>query len=380
MQASLKNIISFFILTTFNGLVWGQDFSKNFFLGKDELVDKVIQNDEYRFQYLITYLRDDSLVKTEGEISGNYFYPASSIKLPIAILVFEKMNELGIQLDDRLVIESEIMCGNTAYIRNSQKNELTFRKMLQQLIVVSDNDHYNAFYHFLSPHYINEKLSEKGYKDIKIYRAFTGCTKEENLITNGWRVLRSDSVVRSGEKMVFPLEAFEANYTYDENKLIGDKHEKDNSILKGPYDFNYNIEVPLDQLHLITLDLYKKSSNWSLNPTQQELLLTWMKEFPKECTSLVYDKRSRLDDHVYKYLFSDIENERAFSKIGLSYGFTTETAIFKCGIKTIVITSSIYTNANKIVNDGDYEYEAIARPFLCRFGNLVLEQVGECNK
>ena len=34
---------------------------------------------------------------------------------------------------------------------------------------------------------------------------------------------------------------------------------------------------------------------------------------------------------------------------------------------------SIYVNENKTLNDNIYEYESIARPFLSKLGNLILE-------
>lgn len=380
MLVSIKNITKIILLTLIGGNAFTQDFSENFYLGKDEFVDKIAQNEEYRFQYTISYFKSDTLISTDTGINGLYYYPASSIKLPIAMLVIEKMNELGLEMDDRLIIDPGSNCGNRAYINNSQKAVLTFRKMLQELIVVSDNDHYNAFYHFLSPHYIHERMKDKGFSGVKIFRAFTGCSKEENLFTNSWKVLRGDSLVAIGKKEEFPLDEFLSLYTYDSKKLIGDRHEKDNIIVKGPYDFNYNIEFPLEELHKVTIDLYSRASSWSVNELQRTLLLEWMEQFPKECSSLGYDKRLKMDDHVFKYIFSDIDQSRTSSKIGLSYGFTTETSIFYCGKTTVVVTASIYTNSNKIVNDGEYEYESIARPFLCRFGRLILEQIGECNE
>lgn len=380
MRVPLKIILSACLSMFIGGVSHGQSFSNELFIGKDDFVEKIAEDNAFRFQYLVSYFIKDSLVKTEGELKGLYYYPASAIKLPIAMLVMERMNELGLKLDDRLIIDQEVHCGNTTYIRNSQNTVLTFDKMLQELIVVSDNDHYNAFYHFLTPHYINEKLREKGYSDVKLYRAFTGCSKEENLITNGWRVLRNDSLVAKGNKQEFPIDEFQSLYTYDPDKLIGDQHEKNNTIVKGPYDFNYNIEFPLEQLHKVSIDLHMKKSSWNLSDEQRSLLFNWMEQFPKECISLGVDKRIKMEDYVYKYIYSDIKNVRTASKIGLSYGFTTETSIFHCNEATVIVTSSLYTNANKIVNDGVYEYESIARPFLCRFGQLVLDEIGECNE
>jgi hypothetical protein len=36
----------------------------------------------------------------------------------------------------------------------------------------------------------------------------------------------------------------------------------------------------------------------------------------------------------------------------------------------------MYTNENDVVNDGVYEYEEMARPFLARLGSLIREYYG----
>lgn len=83
---------------------------------------------------------------------------------------------------------------------------------------------------------------------------------------------------------------------------------------------------------------------------------------------------------MYKYLVHGDENSKydsviTYSKLGLSYGFVTETAYVHdpATNRHYVLTLNLYVNSNDTVNDGKYEYEELARPFLARFGQLLLE-------
>jgi hypothetical protein len=61
---------------------------------------------------------------------------------------------------------------------------------------------------------------------------------------------------------------------------------------------------------------------------------------------------------------------RVFNKVGWAYGFLTDVSYivdFKNHIE-FMLTATVYTNEDGILNDNKYEYESMALPFLYRIG------------
>lgn len=351
--------------------------------GQDSLVDRVLeQAEKYRLQFVCTIIDNDQKAKmqTDRKVSGSYFYPASTVKLPVALLTLEKLNRLGFSLDDRLILNPDVQCGNTSYIQNTQPDGLSFRQMLEEMLVMSNNEHYSILYHFLSPGEMYQRLSELGYSGVHIFRAFNGCELEAQLKTNSWKVLQDGKMVYTQDAQVKSLDWLANMYRYDPGKLIGSKHEYRGEIRPGPFDFNYQLELPLEQLHemllrLVHAELFPERMRWLLSPEQRAQMIEWMGKFPSECCDELFDNARKFPNAYNKYFLvgeSNAEYPRTISKIGLSYGFVTESVYVQCSEKrSLVFTVSMYVNENDTVNDGKYEYEEIARPFLARVGTIL---------
>ena len=355
--------------------------------GKDELVDDVLSNrEQYRLQLVYTPVLspEGRLGETLNLTTGDYFYPASTVKLPTALLALEKLKRLGLSADHVLKLNSDVDCGSSTFVELSQRRDISFKEMISELLVVSDNNYYNSLYHFLSPAEINKRLMEKGYVDSKIYRAFTGCEVSEHLTCNSYTIndSRGNSVYEDSI-CVLPSIDFEQRYSFDASLLIGKKHEnKEGVIVDGPFDFNYNLEIPLTELHNMLMRLvfpnqFPLSERWDIHETDRLFLLKLLGMYPRELKNPKYKNRERYPDLIYKYLMIGEGNPKAIrtiSKIGLSYGFTTETAfVIGADGKGYFLSVSMYTNANDVVNDGKYEYNELARPFLSRIGKILFE-------
>ena len=349
--------------------------------GKDSLVDQVLKQDKYRLQFICTEIdreREEPL-HTERHVSGKYFYPASTVKLPVAILTIEKINRLGLNLDDRLVLNPDVQCGNTAYIDDTRPDGIPFRQLLEEMLVMSNNEYYSVLFHFLSPGEINQRLNELGYSGVHILRAFNGCEMEGHLKTNSWQVIRDGVVVATQKAVLKPLNWMSEMYVYDHEKLIGKQHEYRGEIRPGPFDFNYHLELPLEQLHEMTLRLTRPEfihdkGRWQISSEQRTQLIKWMSMYPCECCDDAYRNLRKYPNTYNKYFLigEDEEELRTISKIGLSYGFVTEVAYINISEnRGLLFTASLYVNENDIVNDGKYEYEEIAKPFLARVGSIL---------
>jgi len=358
--------------------------------GHDSLVDHFIENTEkYRLQFILTEIVEQDSALYLGETYDYtrpdwYFYPASVVKLPTALLSLEKLNQTKFSTKATLKFNRDFECGNMKFVEESLRSKLSFEQMIRELIIVSNNTYYNSLYHFLTPKHINDELEKKGLNQTKIYKDFSGCEMPLNMKTHGFKVeeLMKD-LYQNGSQL--ELEEFAKKYTYDNLKLLGAKHEYRGEIVDGPYDFNYNLEYPISDIHTTSMRLFfpeffKEDQRWDIREKDRKMLLEAMKSVPKDLGKKKYFDKKRYPDNLYKYLVHGDENPKydsvvTYSKLGLSYGFVTETA-FVHDPRTnrrYVLTVSLYVNSNDTVNDGKYEYEELAKPFLARFGQLILE-------
>ena len=121
-----------------------------------------LENHEVQIQ--LTDVKSDTTYKFQVD-ANNYFYPASTVKFPIALLALEKVNTLGsITSDTPFLIE-----GDSIYT--------SIRKCVTKIFAVSDNKAYNNLYEFLGRDYINKKLIEKGFNNVLLrLHVSTTCT------------------------------------------------------------------------------------------------------------------------------------------------------------------------------------------------------------
>jgi hypothetical protein len=317
-----------------------------------------------------------------------YFYPASLVKLPTAIMALEKLKALEFSTNASILFDTDFECGNMRFVNESNHSRVkkTLKEMIRELIIVSNNTYYNSLYHFLTPKRINDELAQKGFSETKIFRDFSGCEIPLNLKTHGFSLKErgnENTYHQDGSRL--ELSDFASNYTYDSTKLLGSKNEYRGEIVDGPFDFNYNLEYPIKDIHSTSMRLFfpeffAEEDRWDLRESDRAMLIRSMKAVPKNLWQKEYQDKRKYPDNLYKYLIHGDDNPKydsviTYSKLGLSYGFVTETA-YVHDPKTnrrYVLTVSLYVNSNDTVNDGKYEYEELAKPFLARLGQLILE-------
>lgn len=345
--------------------------------GKDALVDDVLNNqDKYRLQILFSYNYQDSL---QQYFLGKeqYFYPASLVKLPTVLIALEKMRSTGIKLDDRIVLDHLNINGSKSFI-NKTRNGISFRELIEKTIVISDNDYYNVLYHFVTPRKLNMDLKQKGLDDVLIYRCFNGCSKDEQLITTGYKVYNSkDSLISHFRGDVMDWSEISDLFPYDDGKKVGNKHMNKGKVFSQPYDFNDNLEFPITSLHELMISFIRDSSDldWKLGSENRAFVLEKLRQFPKEIGA----SNQVNDFKIIGFGDPNWDNKRftTYSKIGYSFGFITETAYVMDRIseKSFFLTISMYVNNNETINDGNYEYSTIATPFMGRLTHIIADEL-----
>ena len=395
---NLKFIIFIALLSCYNYSLGQESISKipsflEFIKGKDSLVDSVLKNhEEYRLQIIygqVTHHSIDSIsIINSSLLKEDYYYPASAIKLPCALLALEKLNELNISADHYFRISNDYLCGNSSHIHNSQNSKASFYDIIREMLVVSNNVSYNSVYEFLTPGYIKKKLREKGLYDINIYNKFAACNIPDNLKCNTIKIYdRNDHLLYKQDASVLNLAEMSKYYTFNQNKLIGTYSYRNQKITKTPYDFNYKISASLDDLHssligLIYPTTMDSSHQWNLHESEREFLIKTLGLFPRELEGNKYQDSIAFPDNLYKYIvFGDprsnsyMNSVRTFGKIGLSFGFATEIAyvVDLVSKNEFFLSIRIYTNKNQTINDGIYQYEETSKAFFGKIGMLLLE-------
>ncbi len=315
-----------------------------------------------------------------------YFYPASTVKMPTAFLALEKINRLKIRGLDKY---STMKTGaarppqTSAQTDPSAANGLpSVAHYIKKVFLVSDNDAHNRLYEFLGQQQLNEALWAKGYHEARIVHrlGILGFDAEANCYTNpvgfweGEQLLYFQGEVYSRADRHFQLEKV----------LRGHSHYEGEELVSGPFDFSKKNYISLQCLHdilkaIIFPQAVAPSQRFDLTADDYRFLLQVMSEMPGESRFPAYQK----PDHYVKFLIFGNqkegeripENIRIFNKVGWAYGFMTDVAYivdFGAGIE-FFLAATIRVNENGIADGEEYEYETVGLPFFANLGKVVYE-------
>ncbi len=351
--------------------------------------EDIMRNAEsYRVQIIYTQIARDEqnnpsfTTYTFRADEEEYFYPASVVKLPVAVLAMEKIAKTDI---DSLTIYSTMLTdsaysGQSAVTYDSSAgNRLpSIAHYMKKMFLVSDNDAFNRLYEFLGQEYINDALHEKGYKDVRItHRLSIPLTAEENRYTNPVRFFEGDQLMYR-QVLTYNPEVIASPVPI----LLGDGYISGDSLVGDPMDFSGKNYLSLTDLHallkaVIFPDYVDPSRRFEINQEDYRFLYRFMSMYPRESNDPFYGEKH--EDNYCKFLmFADQSgkipgNIRVFNKIGLAYGFLIETAyILDFNEKTEFILSAVISvNKNGIYNDGVYAYDDVGFPFMGNLGRVI---------
>lgn len=350
--------------------------------------DEVLNNSEkYRLQIIYTQIdRDDqnkaSFKTYRYRVDNNeYFYPASTIKLPMAALAIEKINDEiigGFTPFSDMYIDSTY-AGQTSVSEDttSRTGKASIGHYIKKLFLVSDNDAFNRLYEFLGQEEANTRMKRKGYKDARIvHRLESPLTVEENRHTNSMKFCNNDTVV-----YVKDADYNEEEIKSDHPVLLGKGYIKDGKLIHEPMDFTYKNAIGLESLHKVLLTIifpenFLPVERFNLKKVDYDFLYQFMSKYPKESDFPYYGGKYE-DDYVKFLTFAGTNqnidrNIRIYNKVGEAYGFLIDMAYIVDFEKKIefVLGVVIHVNKNEIFNDGIYEYETIGYPFMRDLGQL----------
>lgn len=351
-----------------------------------EILDKP---DTFRYQLIYTQIDRDKNNKphfTHYKLRCNkdeYFNPASTVKMPLAFLVLEKLHRMkiaGVNKYTSMLTDSAFSRQTSVTEDTSAANGLpSIAHYIKKVFLVSDNDAYNRLYEFLGQQYINESLWKKGYKNMRITRRFTPMDEEENRHTNPVQFVQDGKTIYAQ-----PPAYSKIKFDFPQQILIGRAHyNREEKLIQSPMDFTRHNNAPLEDLQqLLQSVLFPESvrakQQFKLDKEDYEMLYRYMSQMPSESKHPKYDTSEYFDSYT-KFLFKADRTIpsyiRVFNKTGWSYGFLTDVAYivdFKNNIE-FMLSAMIYVNSDGILNDDKYEYKETGYPFFKEVGNIFYE-------
>ena len=347
----------------------------------------------HEVQILYSSIQRDSLGKPLfEEFSYNldknyYYYPASTVKLPISILAIQKINYLkdkGFEISINtpfIVIDSKNDLISINNDSNYENEVLSVANCIKKIFLYSDNDCYNYLFDFLGKDEINYQLQKKGLKNTQIYHKFL--KNSDNL--NSWRFLfisNRDTIYNQNS-----IKSILNNSNKNLKSVIkGNKFIYNNQLIKGPFDFNYKNQISIRDLNdilkrIIFPENFQKNERFDLQESDYNFLKYWMSRTSIEDNNInMINKNKYWDSYSKFFIYGDKKGEmndaiRISNKVGMAYGTLTDVAYVRDKINNIefMLTATILVNDNHIFNDDIYEYESKGIPFLSALGRQVLK-------
>ena len=316
---------------------------------------------------------------------NRYFNPASTVKLPTALIALEKINEYktkGIDKYSAMFTDSSFNGQTTVTKDTSSETGLpSIANYIKKIFLVSDNDAYNRLYEFDGQQKLNSVLWQKGYKDVRIVRRFVTATEEENRHTNAIKfVEKDDTVFRQ-------LPAYsKLDFDYSKQVLVGKAHyNRYDSLINAPFDFTRHNNLPLEDLRqmlqsVIFPESVPASQRFNLTNDDLRFLYQYMSQYPFEGKKPTYDTTEFFSSYTKFFLYKSGKqkpppNIRIFNKPGWSYGYLTDASyIVDFDSKAeFMLSAVIYVNRDGILNDDKYEYNEIGYPFFKEVGELIYQ-------
>jgi beta-lactamase class A len=347
-----------------------QNLLKKALASDNEKIKRIMDNPEvFELQIIYTQIIKGKNNKitlkdyTYNLNKDNYFYPASTVKFPIAIMALEKLNTIpNTSLNSQFTID-----GNT--------NVLKFSEEISKIFAVSDNDASNNLFEFIGFDYLNKNMEMKGLKPFRINHRLSTAN-------SGSKTIKSITLTKDDQSTeYFPSYNTEKYTPLQLNKIKkGNGYLEDDVLVNEPFDFSNKNYYPLETLHntlkrIVFPKNFKESERFHITEKDREFILFSMQNLPKNAG---YNPKEYYDGYCKFFMFGDTKENipdsiKIYNKVGDAYGTLTDCAYIVDSEKNIefMVSATLLVNKDGVFNDNIYEYEEIGLPFLAELGRQL---------
>ena len=314
---------------------------------------------------------------------STYFYPASTVKLPIAVLALQKVKQLqarGIPITKDSPFH--VIDPNTGkYVQKKDstqsQNQLTIAHLIKKIFLVSDNDAYNYLFDFLGKKTIDQELKQRGIKHTAIRHKFLFGADNEN----SWEYVffdQQDTLYYQKSQYSAPLPPLNLK-----GQLKGKAYLSKGEKVDAPMEFSQKNWMALSaQLALLKRIVFPKEftpeEQFDLSQEDLVFLRYWMSRSTLESDITAYSAPEYYDSYGKFFLYGDTKGAmndqvRIYNKVGYAYGTLTDNAYIedKANKVAFFLAGTILVNKNETFNDDTYEFEEKGIPFLAEVGRQL---------
>ena len=356
------------------------------------ILKKVIAKPEhYKVQVIYTQIERDAANRPTlrrylfNLDDSRYYYPASTVKLPIALLALEWLNQqdiAGLNKDTAMLTDAATDWQTEQWNDSSSVTGVpSIAQYIKKILLVSDNDGSNRLYELLGPDYLNQRLIDKGLQHTLInHRLSVSLSPEQNHQVNPIRFIDQDKVI-----LQLPARTATKQYVSADKPKLGKAYMQGGQLIEEPMDFTEKNRFSLSDFdgvlkRLVFPQLFSPEHRFDLSAKDREFVLRYMAMSPPESISPRYDANQFPPNYAKFLLFGGEpqqlpEHIKIFNKSGWAYGYNIDGA-YIVDIQNRVeffVTAVIYANANDILNDDKYQRSEIALPFLRQLGQYLYE-------
>lgn len=299
-----------------------------------------------------------------------YFYPASLVKLPAALLALEKLHGTK-----GILWTTPYEVTRTSCEKKENEKPLTQRQNIKDdilaSITLSDNPAFDRLYSWTGPGYLTDTLRARGYSSIQItHRLGARCSPFENRITHPVTFYPEGALPVVQDPIV--SEAYHA--------------QSDDSGLIPDYPGDLRSFGQLADFHWMTIaallpDAVEPRARFQISEEERLWIARAMSRMPEEYHGAIPVDLESMQGSPLKFLLMGGSKEkippniRILSKSGKALGFLSETGLY---IDTesntaFFLSAVVYVNYVASGEDDDHHYDDIGLPFMRDLGRKVLE-------
>jgi beta-lactamase class A len=297
--------------------------------------------------------------------ANNYFYPASTVKFPIALLALSKLNTIdGIDRNTKFYVEGDTL-------------ESTFAREIEKIFAVSDNQSYNRLFEFLGQDYINSELKEISSGPIRISHRLSVPDSDE-ITTKPLIVYQNDSTtITLANSINTSAQPLVLN-----NITKGSGYIEADSLMQEAFNFSLKNYYPIETQHqflktVLFPENYQADEKINLTEDQLAFVRKAMSTLPKNTG---YDAKTYYDGYCKFFMFGDTKESipdhiKIYNKVGDAYGTLTDCAYIQDSKNNVefLLTATVLVNKNGVYNDNNYEYDVLGFPFLAELGRELYQ-------
>ena len=344
----------------------------------------------YRLQVLISVPRDGTtpwLKRSGYRVDAEYFFPASAIKLPMSIAALEKLADIRKGSGASQVgIETPLRIFSTPGgryedrdISNVQGATITIGHEVRKSLVVSSNEAFNRLFDFVGYDEVNQRMVRDGFDSVR-FRHTLGFAA-----TDPRRSSRIQFLLPGRTPMELPerpsAETLAASSVA--GLFVGDAHYDGNGrLVNQPMSFEEKNRVSLRDLQDMLISVMRpellSSRQVQLEPYEREFLVRTLGTPPSESKNPVYSAKEQPDE-LHRPLLIAVRKAlpshriRSYGKGGQAYGFVVQNSylVNETSKRSVFVAATLHVNEDGTLNDDQYEYSEVAKPFIDALGELL---------